>query len=869
MRTFLTRVFGDPAEKELKRLQASVVAINDVESKYKQLSDADLSAQTDQLKGRIEKGEDASDVLVDAFAVMREAADRILQMRHFDVQLLGGMVLYKGNIAEMKTGEGKTLVATLPVYLNALSQKSVHVVTVNDYLAQRDAGWMGEVYDFLGLSVGVITNGNNAFIYDAEFEDETRTDPRLKHFRQVEKKEAYACDVVYGTNNEFGFDYLRDNMATSQDKMVQRDLDFAIVDEVDSILIDEARTPLIISAPAEKSVDLYQRYASVAKQLEPEVDYTVDEKRRASTLTDDGVSKVEKLLDIDNLYDSEHVQSVFHLEQALKAQSLYTKDKNYVVRDGEVVIVDEFTGRMMPGRRFSEGIHQAIEAKEGVRVLQESMTLATISFQNYFRQYEKLSGMTGTAKTEEEEFQNIYDLDVIQVPTNEPMIRKDMPDRIYKTEDGKFQSLIEDVAKRNEAGQPVLIGTSSIEKNEKLSNMLDKQGIKHEVLNAKNNEKEAEIVERAGSWGAVTLATNIAGRGTDIVLGEGVREVGGLHVLGSERHESRRIDNQLRGRAGRQGDPGSSQFYVSLEDDIMRIFGGERMSGIMNSLGVDETTPIENNMISKQLENAQKRVESHNYDSRKNVLQYDDVMDKHRQTIYARRRQILEEESHKEEILEMVSSVIKHDLLSFQSSEDEGAIDTDGVVEHFKPWLPLDESAVRQASQDDLHTVLLAAAEDAYESREGQFGEEMMRYLERQVYLGTLDRLWMDHLESMSHLREGIQWRSMAQRQPIVEYKREARIMFDQLLADIEQEVATNIFRVAPRAQQQAEESETELTKAARQAKTSGGGERQDGKPSTVRKTEAQKVGRNDSCPCGSGLKYKKCGLINAPEHKG
>ena len=868
MRAFLTRVFGDPAEKELKRLQASVAHVNEAESKYSQLSDEDLKSQTDKLKDRISEGESADDVLVDAFAVMREAASRVLGMRHFDVQLLGGMVMHKGNIAEMKTGEGKTLVATLPVYLNALSGNSVHVVTVNDYLAQRDAGWMGEVYDYLGLSVGVIANGNNAFIYDSEFEDESHSDPRLRHFRRVDKKETYDCDVVYGTNNEFGFDYLRDNMATSKDKMVQRDLSFAIVDEVDSILIDEARTPLIISAPAEKSVDLYQQYAAVAGKLEPEVDYKVDEKRRVSTLTDEGVSKVEDILNIDNLYDSDHVQAVFHLDQALKAQSLYTKDKNYVVRDGEVVIVDEFTGRMMPGRRFSEGIHQAIEAKEGVRVLQESMTLATISFQNYFRQYEKLSGMTGTAKTEEEEFQNIYDLDVIQVPTNEPMIREDMPDRIYKTEDGKFKSLIEDVAERNEAGQPVLIGTSSIEKNEKLSKMLSDKGIDHEVLNAKNNEKEAEIVEKAGSWGSVTLATNIAGRGTDIVLGDGVREVGGLHVLGSERHESRRIDNQLRGRAGRQGDPGSSQFYVSLEDDIMRIFGGERMSGVMNSLGVDDTTPIENKMISKQLEGAQKRVESHNYDSRKNVLQYDDVMDKHRQTIYARRRQILEDDSHKEEVLEMVSSVIKHDLLSFQSAEDEEGVDRDGIIEHFKPWLPLDESAVGKASQDDLHTVLLAAAENAYESREEQFGEEMMRHLERHIYLGSLDRLWMDHLESMSHLREGIQWRGMAQRQPIVEYKREARIMFDQLLADIEQEVATNIFRVAPRAQKQPEESETELTKAARQAQASGGSQQKEGKTNTVRKTESEKVGRNDACPCGSGLKYKKCGLINAPEHK-
>lgn len=884
MRKLLTRVLGDPSQKQLKHLQNQVTAINRLEPDMQALSDAKLAKQTKAFTSRLEGGESLDDILPEAFAVVREVSQRILGMRHFDVQLLGGMVLHRGSIAEMRTGEGKTLAATLPVYLNALSGGSVHLVTVNDYLAQRDAGWMGEVYDFLGLSVGVIINGNQGFIYDREVKNEQHSDPRLQHFREAPKRDVYACDVIYGTNNEFGFDYLRDNMATSKDKIVQRDQRFAIVDEVDSILIDEARTPLIISAPARQTVDTYQQFAQISKQLHKDSDYTVDEKRRAVSLTDEGVSKVEQILGIDNLYDQEYVQSIFHLEQALKAQALFERDKNYVVREGEVVIVDEFTGRLMPGRRFSEGIHQAIEAKEGVSVLQESMTLATISFQNYFRQYDKLAGMTGTAKTEEEEFQNIYDLDVVEVPTNEPMIRQDMPDRIYKTEEGKFNAIVEDVAQRNQAGQPVLIGTASIEKNERLSRLLTDRKIPHQVMNAKNNEKEAEIVAQAGAEGAVTLATNIAGRGTDIVLGgdpdaadskeaqqaahDKVVELGGLHVLGSERHESRRIDNQLRGRAGRQGDPGSSQFYVSLEDEIMRVFGGERVTNLMNTLGVNEDTPIENKMVSRALENAQKRVESHNYDSRKNVLQYDDVMNRHRQAIYERRREILEEKPLKDDILEMFAAAIWHRLQQFISDED-GKLDKPAALKQIKGFIPLDEAPLEKLeSINEIYEEVLSQARTLYEQREQEFGEDAIRKLERYVYLQAMDRLWMEHLESMDNLRQGIQWRSLAQKQPIVEYKREAKIQFDQLLKNIEDEVATTIFRLVPQPQVlSGEETETELTQAAQHAQTSGN--RVVSRGDTVRKNDSDKVGRNDTCPCGSGLKYKKCGLINAPQHQG
>jgi preprotein translocase subunit SecA len=878
---FLTRIFGDAAQQQLKKLWPLVHAINDHESSVAQLSDDELAAKTDQFKTALaEESQTLDGLLPEAFAVVRETAKRTLGQRHFDVQLLGGIVMHQGNIAEMKTGEGKTLVATLPLYLNALEGKGAHIVTVNDYLARRDAGWMGQVYHFLGLSVGSIVHGNQAYIYDPDVTDETHSDPRLQHFRSANKDEVYNCDIVYGTNNEFGFDYLRDNMANTKDDIVQQELNFAIVDEVDSILIDEARTPLIISAPGDKQVTTYQQFARLAGQLSRDEDYTVDEKQRAVSLTEDGVNKVEQTLGIDNLYDSEHVQSIFHLEQALKAKALFISNKNYVVRDGEVIIVDEFTGRLMPGRRFSEGIHQAIEAKEGVPVLQESTTLATISFQNYFRLYDKLAGMTGTAKTEEEEFQNIYNLDVAIIPTNEPIIRDDLSDRIYKTEHGKFESVADDVAERHKKGQPVLLGTVSIEKNEQLSSMLEERGIPHEVLNAKNNEREAEIIARAGREGAVTLATNIAGRGPDIVLGgdpddaatreewqrahDRVVELGGLHVLGSERHEARRIDNQLRGRSGRQGDPGSTQFYVSLEDDLMRVFGGERMSGLMNSVGVDEKTPIESKMVSRSLESAQKRVESHNYDQRKNVLQYDDVMNRHREAIYARRREILEEKPLKEEILGMVETQIQH-LIYAHTSDETNRLDREGLWEGLENFLALDYERLENVTDAELPGELMEQARELYEQREQEFGSEVTRQLERQVYLQALDRLWMEHLESMDHLREGIHLRSVGQKDPLVEYKKEAHTMFNQLMSSIDREVATTIFRLVPT--EEMTETETELTRAAENAQVEGGNTA-DQSQGTVRKSPAEKIGRNSLCPCGSGLKYKKCGLIDAPQHQ-
>ncbi len=879
---FLTRIFGDAAEQQLKKLWPLVEEINSHEAAVSQLTDDDLAAKTGEFKTAIaEETQTLDGLLPEAFAVVREAAKRTLGQRHFDVQLLGGIVMHQGNIAEMKTGEGKTLVATLPLYLNALEGKGAHIITVNDYLARRDAGWMGQIYHFLGLSVGSIVHGNHAYIYDPEVIDEAHSDPRLQHFRSASKREVYDCDVVYGTNNEFGFDYLRDNMATSKEDIVQQELHFAIVDEVDSILIDEARTPLIISAPGSKQVNTYQQFARIAGQLQQDQDYTVDEKQRAVSLTENGVSKVEQTLGIDNLYDSEHVQSIFHLEQALKAKALFISNKNYVVRQGEVIIVDEFTGRLMPGRRFSEGIHQAIEAKEGVQVLQESTTLATISFQNYFRLYDKLAGMTGTAKTEEEEFQSIYNLDVAIIPTNEPVIRQDLSDRIYKTENGKFESIIDDVAARNEKGQPVLMGTVSIEKNEQLSRMLEERGIPHEVLNAKNNEREAEIIARAGREGAVTLATNIAGRGTDIVLGgdpddattqeewqnahDRVVELGGLHVLGSERHEARRIDNQLRGRSGRQGDPGSTQFYVSLEDDLMRVFGGDRMGGLMNSVGVDEKTPIESKMVSRSLESAQKRVESHNYDQRKNVLQYDDVMNRHRETIYARRREILEEKPLKEEILGMIETEIQY-LIRTHTADETNRLDRDALMQWLQTFLPVDYERLHDVADGELSAKLMEQAGELYEQREQEFGEDTMRQLERQVYLQALDRLWMEHLESMDHLREGIHLRSVGQKDPLVEYKKEAHTMFNQLMESIDREVATTIFRLVPR--EQVEETETELTRAAENARIEGGNSGGEQQNQTVRKSESEKVGRNELCPCGSGLKYKKCGLVDAPEHQ-
>lgn len=874
MRKFLTKLTGDPSKKAVKKLRPKVEAINALEAGLRKKSDAALKKQTAELKKQLEKGKSLDDILPEAFATVREAARRTLGQRHFDVQLIGGMVLHNGNIAEMKTGEGKTLVATLPVYLNALSGKGVHVVTVNDYLAQRDAGWMAQVYNFLGLSVGIIIGGNKAFIYDPKYSNDEHDDERLKHLRPVDKRESYQADITYGTNNEFGFDYLRDNMAPSLDQYVQRDLNFAIVDEVDSILIDEARTPLIISAPASENATNYQQFASIAKQLKKDDDYKVDEKAQSSILTDDGIAKVEKILGVKNLYEAGSVQLIYHLEQALRAEALFKRDKDYVVRGGEVIIVDEFTGRLLAGRRYSEGLHQAIEAKEKVEVLQESQTLATISFQNYFRLYNKLGGMTGTAETESEEFNTVYDLEVVVIPTNKDMVRNDMSDRIYKTAEAKYRAVAEDIKERHEKGQPVLVGTVSIEKNELLSGILKQLKVPHEVLNAKNNEREAAIVAQAGQKGAVTLATNIAGRGTDIVLGDGVQELGGLHVLGSERHEARRIDNQLRGRAGRQGDPGSTQFFVSLEDDLMRVFGGDKIAGLMNTLRVDENVPIENRLVSKALESAQKRVEAHNFDIRKQVLQYDDVMNRHRESVYARRKKVLKHGNLQNDIEEMLERELSSIVVA-HTNQTTDEVERSKVLETVSSFVPLDNKFVnkfKKVNDEEAAKVLIAEAKRLYKEREKAFGEVIMRDMERVSYLQAVDRLWMEHLETMEHLREGIRLRAIGQRNPLVEYKKEAFAMFNSLNSSIDHEIATTILRIAP--VQLPENLETELTEAAGYANIEGPAET----PGVVvsepvveranRPAKTKKVGRNDLCPCGSGLKYKKCGLINSAEHQ-
>jgi len=815
----LSKIFGDPQKKILKRLQKQVDVINGLSEKYEKMSDKDLQAQTEALKKRLEKKNVTLDtILPDAFAVVREAAKRVIGERPYDVQLIGGMVLHEGNVAEMKTGEGKTLVATLPTYLNALEEKGVHVVTVNDYLAQRDAGWMGQVYDFLGLTTGVIIN-EASFVYDKDYDNEHHDDPRMRKLRPVTRKEAYAADITYGTNNEFGFDYLRDNMVNDVDLLRQRELNFAIVDEVDSILIDEARTPLIISAPAAENPDNYYTFAKVASKLVPE-DYVLDEKRRSVALTDEGVEKVQKLLGIKNLYTPDHVRSVYHMDQALRAQTLFKRDKDYVVtNDGEVIIVDEHTGRLMQGRRYNEGLHQAIEAKEGVPVLEESMTLATISFQNYFRLYNKLSGMTGTAFTEAEEFQQIYSLDVIQIPPNKPVIRDDKEDLIFKTEKGKLKAVAEAIKDYHKQGRPVLVGSGSIAKNEQIAKYLEKEGIKFEILNAKNNEREAAIIEKAGEKGAITLATNIAGRGTDIKLGKGVKELGGLVVIGSERHESRRIDNQLRGRGGRQGDPGETQFYVSTEDDLMRIFQGERIAALMDRLGVDEDTPIQNRAVSKTLEAAQKRVEGYNFDTRKNVVQYDNVINRHRRVVYTMRRKILEGDNIQPEIERLLRDRVK-ELVTLPTKNNPK------FIEEFTAAFPVDEAAVRKVGREKKDRLrlqkALKLAHQAYREKDEEIGTEELRGVEREVYMAVLDTLWMQHLENMQHLREGIHWRSVGQRDPLVEYRAESQKLFTSLQENLRNEVLNTIFHIhksdAVIRQSQDDEYDTELTRLAESA---------------------------------------------------
>ena len=762
---FFDRLFNGSNEKEIKKIRKIVEQqINPLEDGLKKLSDSSLANKTNEFKARLAKGETLDDILPEAFAVIREASRRVLGMRHFDTQLIGGIILHRGNIAEMCTGEGKTLVATAPVYLNALEGKGVHVITVNDYLAKRDSEWMGKVYKFLGLSVGLI-------IHDLDFN---------------QRKIAYNSDITYGTNNEFGFDYLRDNMVTSLDQMVQRPLHYCLIDEVDSILIDEARTPLIISGPGQKSTDAYYTVAKLVPQLKKEEDYTIDEKQKTVAPTEAGVAKMEKLLHVENLYDAENLELNHLFVQALRAQTMMTRDKDYVVKDGEVVIVDEFTGRLMYGRRYSDGLHQAIEAKEGLEVQRESQTLATITFQNYFRMYDKLAGMTGTAKTEEQEFIKIYGLPVLQVPTNKPIQRKDLPDVIFKNKRGKYKAVVREVERRHATGQPMLIGTTSIEQSEELSHMLDQANIPHSVLNAKYHEREAAIVALAGQKGAVTIATNMAGRGTDISLGEGVAELGGLAIIGTERHESRRIDNQLRGRAGRQGDPGSSQFFLSLEDDLLRIFGGDNIKSFMEKMGLEEDEPINSRMVSNAIQKAQKRVEARNFDIRKYVLEYDDVMNQQRKVVYDQRRKILEGEDMKDQILSMVDNIIEKGMETYADPKLYPVEwDFAGLLKYAEKYflapgdLKLEE--IEDMSREEVEDKLKTMAHETYNAREESIGSPMMRELEKAVMLKVVDSKWMEHLDDMDMLKEGISLRSYGQRNPIVEYKVEAFDIFEEM----------------------------------------------------------------------------------------
>lgn len=829
--------------KKIRLLGDKVAAVNEWESNIASLSDAGLKAKTAEFKQRLADGETLDDILPEAFAVVREASKRVLGMRHFDVQVMGGIVLHEGKIAEMKTGEGKTLVATLPVYLNALEGKGVHVVTVNDYLAKRDSEWMGKIYEFLGLKVGII---------------QTEMHPMLR-------RAAYAADVTYGTNNEFGFDYLRDNMVTDINERVQRTYHYAIVDEVDSILIDEARTPLIISGAPEQSADTYYTFARIIPRLKKGEHYEVDEKYRTVAVTEDGVAKVEEALGIDNLYDHVNSMLVNHLQQALRAHALFKKDVDYIVKDGEVIIVDEFTGRLMVGRRYSEGLHQAIEAKEGVRIREENQTLATITLQNYFRMYEKLAGMTGTAATEADEFMHIYKLETVVIPTNMPMIRKDMADSIYKTEDIKFKAVIEDIVERHHRGQPVLVGTVSIENSEKLSRMLKRRGIPHEVLNAKYHEREAEIIAQAGKKGAVTIATNMAGRGVDIILGgsppdpqeaEEVKAAGGLHVLGTERHESRRIDNQLRGRSGRQGDPGSSQFYLSLEDDLMRLFGSERIGSIMGRLGVPDDQPIEHGLISKSIETAQKQVEGQNFGIRKHVLEYDDVMNKQREVIYKERYRVLVGENLRERIFDMIEDVMRAAVETFTNDASyPEEWDWEGLFSYVNQIFPVEWGKeiidITSITQEELIDRLAESARAKYEEREKEFGEDLVRDLERLIMLEVIDNKWREHLYEMDYLKEGIGLRAIGQRDPLVEYKAEAFDMFQAMIEGIKEDLLKYMFHV----QVVREEPVMAMPKKHKAMVTSGGKSEEPREPHR----NNNKVGRNDPCPCGSGKKYKKC----------
>jgi len=837
----LTKVFGSKNDRILKEMRQIVSRINDLEPEIEQLEDDQLAAKTVEFRERLAHGESLDDILVEAFAVVREASRRVLGERHYDVQLIGGITLYRGMIAEMKTGEGKTLTSTLPIYLNALSGKGVHLVTVNDYLARRDVEWMGKIYRFLGLTTSCILH---------EMDDAVR-------------REAYAADVTYGTNNEFGFDYLRDNMKFDIQDYCQRAFNYAIVDEVDSILIDEARTPLIISGPADISTDMYLKVNRLMKNFKPDEHYTVDEKARQVMLNDDGVALGEELLEVDNLYDPRNIDKLHHINQALKAHVIFHRDVDYIVKNGEVVIVDEFTGRTMEGRRYSDGLHQALEAKEGVKIEKENQTLASITFQNYFRMYNTLAGMTGTADTEAAEFRKIYNLGVVVIPTNQDMIRKDYPDVIYKNENAKYKAIIREIKELNKKGQPMLVGTIAIDTSEKISKMLKKEGIKHDVLNAKQHEREAEIVAGAGQKGRVTIATNMAGRGTDIKLGEGVIELGGLHILGTSRHESRRIDNQLRGRSGRQGDPGSSRFFLSLEDDLLRIFGSGRISGIMDKLGMEEDEPIEHNMISKAIENAQRKVEGHHFDIRKHLLEYDDVMNKQREVIYRQRREVLEGDNLRPIVEDMINDLIDGVVGGFVNekipSEDWAWPEiNERMAELFNLQLEWGEDDRSGLNRDEFAEKLLAEVENGYQQQEEKNGTEQMRQLERYVLLQMVDNHWKDHLLNMDHLKEGIGLRGYGQKNPLDEYKKEGFNLFMVMIETVKEKTVGTLFRVQIVQDDEVARMEEEQRRKEQEMEMSRGAAGQEKERRPFRRKE-EKVGRNAPCPCGSGKKYKKC----------
>lgn len=881
--SFLEKLFGSN-EREVNKFRPLVEKINSFESTLESLSADELKKKTEEFRKRLTAGETVDDILGEAYAVVREVAKRVIGERHYDVQMLGGIALHHGKIAEMKTGEGKTLTSTLPIYLNALSGKGVHVVTVNDYLARRDCNWMGKVYEALGLSTACIVGQGVSYRYASQVADEDEVTIEMGNLTPITRKEAYASDITYGTNNEFGFDYLRDNMVSSLEEMTQRKLHFAIVDEVDSILIDEARTPLIISAPDSESTKLYERFAKIVPQLQAEKDYAVDEKMKAVTLTDEGMNTVERLLGMENIYASGNVQYVHHLEQSLKANIIFKIDRDYVVKDDQVIIVDDFTGRIMPGRRYSEGLHQAIEAKEGVTVQRESRTLATITFQNYFRLYEKLAGMTGTATTSAEELAKVYKLDVLEIPTNRPMTRKDLPDIIYKTEEAKFRAIVEHVKGIHATGQPALIGTVAIEKSEYLSALLKQEGVPHEVLNAKNHEREAQIIANAGQKGSITIATNMAGRGTDIKLGEGVRELGGLTIIGTERHEARRIDNQLRGRAGRQGDPGVSQFFVSLEDELMRRFGGEKMKSMMTTLGLPDDEPIQNAIISKTIESAQSKIEGFNFDIRKHVLDYDDVMNKQREVVYRKRRTVLEANDFENETLRLIGEELDH-VIGFHTATEEGEWNVQEIVNEANAmYSTLDEKealkkleAIRDdRSKDEIEKrglileYLLGEAKRVYNQKETMIGKETWSAIQKSLYLRSLDTLWMNHLDEIDYLRQGIGLRGYGQRDPLIEYKREAFDLFLGLMDTVRKTYLMTILKIEqkietltaekPREMQFRGASEDIESFATLKGEAQAGGGSAQSEPVKQKPiVNNEVIGRNDPCHCGSGKKYKKC----------